>query len=1752
MELSSELAQTPYFSQARQSPLIQEHLQAVSAGTSSFSELSHWKPVPAETEAETCAFDQVSLSEDAAGSAPAVSEVHSPPARERGLASLLDPQTLSAVEDLLNMPKSAAFERGMSRLFKGVKSSIFASPLTQSQSKADESQSKADESQSKAVESMGKSTLTKDSVPPQVTGISATASPQQDIPADASTDIPSLFTADNATQGGQTAEMCTTPEPRAEVLPPNSIGDHWGAPSATSKSPGSAHDLLALIAKSSMEPQQATVASTFSKVTSLERTMEPNHASNVSVPAPVLVTEPEYRLSNPDHSTSQSEYLVPEPEFRILEPECHVPESKYHAGEPHHRMLEPDHRITESEYGVPDVVFPTHANTDIQETQLSHVSPSEHKTITTAAAVEQEEKHVHDNSSDYAGASAHSHPQTVAEQNPGQPLESSVHAHQSRSPDIGKHHHYVPVSPALPRASSPSVLDREVLLKKQAAVSALQAAGGGVRARPDKKERLLEKARELLEKRQQGSASQHYNSSNRHYQSALPTSPLIRSSALSNYEPRYSSESERRQYPGSARPSMESNHASMDFAGSDISGHESIATASHTAPPLSPAAMPWIHAGASNAIDAEAIHSLQAENEQLKQQIQTMGAQFRTLEMNAANAELLKGQLEEMRQQIAQMHTSLAEATAAQQQSLWSHSRQLESIQDENKRLQADLEQARHRVQEHTSSLTRCEGLEVELAQMRLRCQEYEATRVELERLSSVGQENDRLRKELQDAQQQLLRESRSYVSSSPITISSDGVMYSPEQLSKEAEGLRRQLKGQRDEMKEWQDRVKRSETERRDLFAKIEHLERSLADAEKHRNEQKSHQAMRDEEYKVIQERLVASFEEEKAQYMDEEAFKMVKLEHRYNLVKEELEALRAKSAEDDQREKEDAQRQAQELESGKVQALLEEQDTLKGSVAKLQEHILQLESDLDAARKSEMAAQELKKSEELWKASVVAVENQRIALQKELDDCKALLNDPNRSGAVAFEDGEIESQEIKSLTAALELSRKHEQELKKELELASQSIKESALMQRRSSVDRDQSMHYQIELDRLTELAAKQQENLIAAQEDKMRTEDSLQRAQIELMAAKTEISQLEATLQSGSAGNSPDTDLQQELEETRQNLLHLQRELRERDELLEELRSHQKDSSEDKSELLQQEQAWKSRVSDLTLQLEHSSATNQQLQQKLEDAERSLQGSLSTSTAASADLETRVHILMEQLEQEKNLSGDRLSQLENQLERAMELLLEKQREAEQTSLELESLRHDAAIAERELDQLRLRSSNDEHHLERSTASAQVLERKLEEALENGRKLETALATLQKERQALSDQVNMQEKLITENTTEAESYMQRVHQLEQDLRSANQKRNTDDSRVAELEAELVTKREEHTQAQSQLEMIVTMFSKLLKSTEDREELLVLESTVEASLVGLQPLGVTVQSLSKVGAGFVALQRLEADNKHNVQELQAEVSRLQQHSQELKDRQKEEGDSDTLLNQSEHGDKSEVEALRQKLTRAEQGIGKLQQFLQEFQNEKKAAISDLQQRLDDSDKEVNIARSQLAKAQAMLLSRPSNPSTPTQGSIQSSSLLGLPSESSTPPHNLNQNQESQPPSTKASMEYNRALLSDETFRGTEHIHHEAILALEPLRQQKAELERTLQDLRHRYELSQRENDTLLSELERENQKLRARAERMSPDVSKEHLERIRELELEQLELSRQLKTANREREFTRQDMRSLKAELAKLRAART
>ncbi|KAF9951369.1 hypothetical protein BGZ70_001013 [Mortierella alpina] len=540
MELSSELAQAPYFSQARQSPVIQEH-QTVSSGTSSFLESSHWKPAPVVAEVEAGAFDQVSLSEDTAGSAPSVTEVHSPPVRERGLASLLDPQTLSAVEDLLNMPKSAAFERGMSRLFKGVKSSatsIFASPLTQPQAKA--------------VETLDESALKIDSAAPQEAGNPAAALPQQYIPTNAPTDLSSQFTAHSASQDGPFLELRKTPEPGAEVLSSVPTVDHWGAPSATSKSPGSAHDLLALIANSSGEPQHMTYAPALAKDASLVGAMEPNHAIHVPELLPVTepehrvpprenhaphlenrmsepeshLPEPEYRMSEFQHHVPQPEYHVPEPEVHVHEPrvhmsqtefhefktEYHVPEQEHQVPEPYRPTIERDHGKPEPEHyvppaapsnsGVPTYISGTHADTDTQETQLPPMSWIENK---SHSVVEDE---AHDSRIEYAEKSVHSYSRTSAEQTSGQPLESPLHIRQPLSPEFNKHLHYAPVGPPHPRASSPSVLDREVLLKKQAAVSALQATGAGARARPDKKERLLEKARELLERRQQSSASQ--------------------------------------------------------------------------------------------------------------------------------------------------------------------------------------------------------------------------------------------------------------------------------------------------------------------------------------------------------------------------------------------------------------------------------------------------------------------------------------------------------------------------------------------------------------------------------------------------------------------------------------------------------------------------------------------------------------------------------------------------------------------------------------------------------------------------------------------------------------------------------------------------------------------------------------------------------------------------------------------------------------------------------------------------------------------------------------------------------------------------------------------------------------------------------------------------------------------------------------------------------------------------------------------
>lgn len=199
MELSSEMAQTPYFSQARESPRLQERVDW-SKATSGSGAPDFLQSMSPKMEVETSAFDQVSLTEDtpgAANSSTITTSVNSPSTKERGLASLLDPSTLSAVEDLLNMPKSAAFERGMSRLFKGVKSSatsMFSSPLSQSQSRP---------------------LATLEASSADAAGVVPTTS----IPS-TSAQAANATTADTTTTAIATAAMAPPPAPTAAILPP--------------------------------------------------------------------------------------------------------------------------------------------------------------------------------------------------------------------------------------------------------------------------------------------------------------------------------------------------------------------------------------------------------------------------------------------------------------------------------------------------------------------------------------------------------------------------------------------------------------------------------------------------------------------------------------------------------------------------------------------------------------------------------------------------------------------------------------------------------------------------------------------------------------------------------------------------------------------------------------------------------------------------------------------------------------------------------------------------------------------------------------------------------------------------------------------------------------------------------------------------------------------------------------------------------------------------------------------------------------------------------------------------------------------------------------------------------------------------------------------------------------------------------------------------------------------------------------------
>ncbi|KAG0051415.1 hypothetical protein BGZ83_003801 [Gryganskiella cystojenkinii] len=923
--------------------------------------------------------------------------------------------------------------------------------------------------------------------------------------------------------------------------------------------------------------------------------------------------------------------------------------------------------------------------------------------------------------------------------------------------------------------------------------------------------------------------------------------------------------------------------------------------------------------------------------------------------------------------------------------------------------------------------------------------------------LTSMIADKDRLLEEMR-LESALLKDAVQEKASCTLMI--DGVTYSAEQLSKQSEGLRRQLKGQRSDMKELQDLLKSTENEKKALASRMDQLERSLHDSDKQIHELKSHQAMKDEAYKVIQERLYASFEEEKALYLDDEALKMAKLEYRFEMLTEEMEALQAKHAKDES--KTDSRATPESGPDNKSDS--ESINTV------LKERVLALETTLmniqeESTRKlqeTQAKAHQSEKIEQQLRAASCLLEEQVSALQKELEIVLA-------SGSKENEDecGPLQQ----AVSKDLELALQRERDLLERLEAV--SIRElEGPPGNNENVESDEeagSSLKQIEFDSLAERAAKWQEDLFTAQEDKILMEDKLLRAGMELMAARAQIDELEersSRLPEERNSVGQEMEISKELGKQQRRLdVHAVEDVE--NDLNGETRDH--DLEIVRAELL----SARFEISDL----QANAVTWMEERTILHGSLKQLRKELEESRAISVDTQQRVF----------SESKEKIALLESAL-----------------SAHIDSDK----VFDTQMSQLRdelLRAQSEVHHLR------------------------AGLSDTREDRSRLEDQFERVSAELRDVQAELSRAEARDLRFQSDTAGYQAERNRLESVIEKVSADLELAYAEISRLQSNLRSHTEDITERIPLAQHQE----IESRLKS----------TVAHVSELKTVIADRDRCALDNEVALEELQAKCFRLQKERDELSLM------SQTGTSAEREQDSSEFADLRQKLSRAEMGIVKMQQFLQEFQNEKKLAIADLQSRIEESDAEVAQVRSQLAKAQAMLLAREPVLHGAVQGLLSStpSALLEQPVQSGF--HALSM--VAQPVLTENGQR-RQALWEDDTFKGTEKIHHEAVLELESLQQQKAELERTLQDLRHRYELSQKENDTLLSQLEKENKTLRAKAERLSPDLATEHLERIREQELELVELSRQLKTAQREREFTRQDMRSLKAELTKLKAARS
>ncbi|KAG0087620.1 hypothetical protein BGZ92_007181 [Podila epicladia] len=1723
MELASPMEPSQFFVQARQSPRL----------LNQFANLGSAPHVPSKSalehpnENDVSSFDQVSLAEDLSGPATVQDQaIHvSTPAqqKERGLASLFDPATLGAVEDLLNMPKSAAFERGMNRLFKGVKSSassMFASPLAQAPlaRATSTTQDAPAHSQAHVEGSSGLNTTTLEShVPPthvQDQAIKDTLPPPPrriDHGPPLAANMPQRDSVNMQSSELSSSESYLSTNAEAILPPPPPRAEHVQAKNTVSPK---------LEGKSHKPPRVPRIQHDWAPmqpmfVNSESETVQRESADQSTINPP----EAQQSKDNLDTKTNGGLHQEQSLEHGL---------SKLFGGI-REALIGSDHRETPDNTNLWDQsteketsgTFDEHLRQPVEEdrSHLKNANTESNENNTNVQedavfpfgeAVQSEflpQTLPYENHS-FLPPPAHSLPTPAQEQ----PLDHQVAFHAAQTfaaqqeprasdqfvtrgatPDFLRREH----SPILQRSSSPSVLDKNVLLRKQSVVSAILAeqqasSSSTLRANPDTKGKLLEKARGLLEKRQRNSGQQP------HQQSGSPGKSLGSPSQSSfNMELRRGSEISQ-DYTSLAannhvfyngRPSMESARSSMESNAVPRNGQHTPSVSSpllsntppHVIQEHRPFSPPTRSLSALQQPDFESTQRIAEENGSMKKQIQLLSAEL-DLSRRDAQASLLATQ-DELHKEISLLHSTLKQAEERNAEQRASESRNLLELENANRQLSLDLHEARRFNEKHSehSQSAQIELLKQQnhlliqqLTDVQSQLEAYQQRALDNDRIAELEIDNEDLRSELKLAQRQIREQMQKVPASpAPFSITLDGTSYTPEQLTKEAEGLRRQLKGQRADIKEMQDLVKRAENEKRDLQAKIEQLEHSLAGSERLRKEEKSHALMKDEAFKDIQERLAESFELEKAQYIDEEALKLAKLEYKCGLLEDELQQTKDELA---AREVERGQleNQAATISMAEHHTTLESLESLNKSLQnKLEKSLakavgyetktLELESELAESRSNEMRSKEI----------VTAMEHRVEQIQKDLDLASHELEEHRKQLDQTV--SEHSQQDYETAMHTLEEALKREVDLKRALEQASESIKDSVMNHGPRAVDEQEGVHLsQFEYDRLTEQASKWQEECFAAQEETMQLGDQLRRMEMQLLAARTEIEQLAI---------SESTDLD--------------------------------DKNDDRVQALTEE------LEQTRMQLERLRHQNSDYAARLETA----------ALESHSELQGSFDAMRAQLEQETEA-----------LSKTQRMLQEKQREVEDLSIELDSAKYSRQTSEKEAQGLKAQleesripvddGSHDrvlllEQQLEEATGRQQIMETQ-HSTREND--LRSQLQNVRRENHDLESRIEMQDKDLSQQIDTIRNGQSRVQELEKMLSDALHEQASSAGKIRALEGHVYALQDETglqrraaTNAQDRVSLVVDVYSRILESTALDDP--------EAFLGSLAVDSQNVEPIREVAKRLYELRQSDLDSRMRVEALKEELQSLRSQGTLSSEVSREPS--------TEQGDKAEVQELKNKLARMEHGLVKLQQFLQEFQDEKKKAVLELQQKLEESNVEVERVRSQLATAQAMLLSRPSDQGSLLHATIQpdivTSQLLPVADAKESSPI--------------PSAHHSTLLSEHETFKGTERIHHEAILALKPLQQQNAELEKTLLDLKHRYERSQKENDHLLSQLEEENQRLRSKSEHMSPDMSTEHLERIRELDLQLSELQRQLKTAQREREFTRQDMRSLKAELARYRA---